>query len=67
MIQKLKDVGGSLIDEVTGSKPLPPASVQSFLKNNNDTQFPALVITDHKADYSNKLVVWTKNLNFKTK
>ena len=56
MIAKLIELGGSQIGEVTGPNPLPPASVQSFLKNNDQPQFPAVVITDHKAGFTNKYI-----------
>ena len=58
LISLLKEVAGSQFEEVTGSKPLPPASVQSFLKKTGNQPkhqpFPAVVLTDHKAGFTNK-------------
>lgn len=56
MVEKLKGLGESLIDEANKTLPLPPASVQSFLKNNKDP-FPAVVITDHEKGFTNKCVL----------
>ncbi|KAI0213353.1 Nicastrin [Lamellibrachia satsuma] len=42
---------GLAVDEAPSDQPLPPASIQTFLAEN---YFPGLVLTDHKANYSNK-------------
>lgn len=54
MIAKLKELSGGLMDEAGADKPLPPASVQSFLKDTKENPFPAVVISDHKANFTNK-------------
>ncbi|KAL3885712.1 hypothetical protein ACJMK2_025758 [Sinanodonta woodiana] len=55
MIKTLKDCGNSSevgIEEVNNSQPLPPASVQSFLKEK--LSIPAVVISDHQREFTNK-------------
>ncbi|XP_052804720.1 nicastrin-like isoform X2 [Mya arenaria] len=55
LVSLLKDLDSSLIDEADQSIPLPPASVQSFLKPLKDnSSFPSLVLTDHNASFTNK-------------
>ncbi|XP_067679612.1 nicastrin-like isoform X2 [Haliotis asinina] len=54
MISSLKTIGSSLnvqLDNVTDDMPLPPASVQRFLMKAN---IPAIVLTDHQKEYTNK-------------
>ncbi|XP_021351331.1 nicastrin-like isoform X2 [Mizuhopecten yessoensis] len=54
MIKKITDIGGTVdlnLGRADSSKPLPPSSVQRFLKKR---KFPAIVITDHQASYTNK-------------
>ncbi|WAR06183.1 NICA-like protein [Mya arenaria] len=58
LVSLLKDLDSSLIDEADQSIPLPPASVQSFLKPLKDnSSFPSLVLTDHNASFTNKLAM----------
>ncbi|ESO93681.1 hypothetical protein LOTGIDRAFT_104663, partial [Lottia gigantea] len=54
MIKYIKDIGTEenvSLDDVGPDQPLPPASVQRFLKKAN---IPAIVLTDHKQQYTNK-------------
>ncbi|XP_045210180.2 nicastrin-like isoform X2 [Mercenaria mercenaria] len=51
MVSDLKDIDPSLVEVADMSLPLPPASVQSFLKK---ADLPAVVVTDHKKEYTNK-------------
>lgn len=54
LMNLLKTIGQSLgtaIDSINQSQALPPASVQSFLKKRN---ISAVVITDHKEEFTNK-------------
>ncbi|XP_046577349.1 nicastrin-like [Haliotis rubra] len=54
MISSLKSIGSSLgvqLDNVTDDTPLPPASVQRFLMKAN---IPAIVLTDHQKEYTNR-------------
>ena len=60
MFDTLSEFGVSVnlsIKDPSESKlqPLPPASFQRFLKGNRS--IPGLVITDHKAAYTNKYVL----------
>ena len=54
MIQELKNlaVGANVnITEANKTNPLPPSSVQSFLKK---VKLPGVVIADHEMNYTNR-------------
>lgn len=51
MVASLKQLGPDLVDSVKEGQPLPPASVQSFLKEHN---LSAVVLTDHQKGFTNK-------------
>ncbi|XP_060067628.1 nicastrin-like [Ylistrum balloti] len=54
MIKNITDIAGQVdldLGETAATKPLPPSSVQRFLKKR---QFPAIVITDHENEFTNK-------------
>lgn len=53
LVNTLKKNSGSLkVDVVDRSIPLPPASVQSFLKK--DLAIPALYIANHRSSFTNR-------------
>ncbi|XP_052272818.1 nicastrin-like isoform X2 [Dreissena polymorpha] len=57
LVSLFLEANSSLVARVNNSNPLPPASVQSFLKailNQTNLIFPAVVLADHETVYTNK-------------
>ena len=59
MISSILDIGKNLSDiagAVNQTQPLPPSSTQKFLQKH---LVPALVLTDHKEKFTNRLIRMT--------
>ncbi|KPM09438.1 nicastrin-like protein [Sarcoptes scabiei] len=53
--EESKDLNDLKVNSIDMSpKPLPPSSVESFLKRRNDADFKSVVITNHQFEYINK-------------